>query len=73
MRPCGKHSSNLLDQAICWIIATQDERRNMTWHGYDPNCGCSGQKTFITNALGQVSHRSYNRNGNEVSVRVGLG
>jgi hypothetical protein len=29
------------------------------------NCGCSGRQSFITNALGQVTLRSYDANANE--------
>ena len=51
----------------------QDERGNTTWFAYDPNCGCSGRQAFITNALGQVTHRSYDEDANEVTMTDALG
>jgi RHS repeat-associated protein len=46
---------------------------NVTRFGYDPNCGCSGRQASITNALGQVTLRSYDANANESALTDALG
>jgi RHS repeat-associated protein len=66
-------SSNIVYDAIGRVIATADERGNTTHYAYDPNCGCSGRQAFITNALNQVTHRSYDEDANESSMIDSLG
>jgi RHS repeat-associated protein len=70
--PGGDHTNTFYD-AIGRIVATQDERGNTTRFAYDPNCGCSGRQAFITNAVGEVTQRSYDENGNEASMTDALG
>jgi RHS repeat-associated protein len=65
--------SNVVYDAIGRVIVTADERGNATHYAYDPNCGCSGRQAFITNALGQVTHRSYDEDANESSMIDALG
>lgn len=65
--------TNTYYDAIGRIIATQDERSNVTRYAYDPNCGCSGRQAYITNALGQVTHREYDENANESAMTDALG
>jgi RHS repeat-associated protein len=71
-QPDGSATNTAYD-AIGRIAAITDERGNTTSFMYDPNCGCSGRQAYITNALGQVTHRSYDQNANEVSVTDALG
>jgi len=65
--------SNVVYDAIGRTIATADARGNATHYTYDPNCGCSGRQAFITNALGQVTHRSYDEDANESAMTDALG
>ncbi len=65
--------TNAVYDAIGRLVAATDERGSTTAFGYDPNCGCSGRQVFLTNALGQVTHREYDQNGNESSITDTLG
>ena len=59
--------------AIGRVFAMSDARGNTTFYGYDPNCGCSGRKHSITNALGQVTLNDYDEVGNLVQTVDALG
>lgn len=50
-----------------------DARGNTTFYGYEENCGCSGRRTSITNALGQVTINKFDAVGNLVQMIDALG
>jgi len=54
--------------AIGRTEATFDELGQGTFYEYDPNCGCSGRRATITNALNEVTTFAYDAGGNQVSV-----
>ncbi len=64
--PDGTFTTTTYD-AIGRATASTDERGQTTLFEYDPNCGCSGRRSKITNALNQVMTFSYDGNGNELS------
>jgi RHS repeat-associated protein len=50
------------------VNATTDARGNTTSYEYDANCGCSGRRSKITDALNHETHFSYDDNGNQSSM-----
>ena len=59
--------------AIGRVVATTDEEGRTVTFDYDPNCGCSGRKSKVTNALGHVTTFGYDGNGDQVSMTDALG
>ncbi|WP_269540004.1 tandem-95 repeat protein [Cerasicoccus fimbriatus] len=60
-------SETLYDE-IGRVAFSFDERGNPTTYEYDPNCGCSGRRGTVTNALNQTTSFAYSLNGNQLSV-----
>ncbi|WP_309381286.1 putative Ig domain-containing protein [Cerasicoccus frondis] len=54
--------------AIGRVEVSFDELGNPTTYEYDPNCGCSGRRGTVTNALDQTTKFAYSLNGNQLSV-----
>ncbi|WOO40240.1 tandem-95 repeat protein [Rubellicoccus peritrichatus] len=50
------------------VVVSIDERSNATTFAYDPECGCSGRRANVTNALSQTTSFAYSLNGNQLSV-----
>ena len=60
-------SSTIFDE-IGRVATSFDELGNPTLFSYDPQCGCSGRRNTVTNALGQVTNFAYDENGNQLSM-----
>jgi RHS repeat-associated protein len=59
--------TTIVYDAIGRVSSTNDQLGHTTIYEYDPNCGCSGRRSKITDALNNITTFAYDQNGNKSS------